>query len=262
MPAAPQALALQALQLLHVPACQPGLGQALVSHAAGLLDWSQGVPPQAGGVQVTERLLLLLQTEPPQVLHWPHAPVSQTPFLASPPVQDCDDAPAQSRPPHAGVGLLHVLVRVPPVLQAVAEQWDHADQPPSTGVFPVQVRDEGPEQLLPPHPGSGLSQFRVCVPLAPQAVAEQLDQADQPPSTGELPAQPRTSLVPLLPSSFRHSWPPCAGAGLLQVRVRVPLVAQAVVEQALQSDQPPSTAVYFTHFSESAPPYWPSQRQT
>lgn len=149
---------------------------------------------------------------------------------------------------------MQALVRVPLAPQAVAEQLDQADQPPSTRLLPVQVRDDGPVQVLPPHPGAGLSQVRVCVPRAPQAVAEQVLQLDQPPSTGVLPAQARSSLVPLVPSSFRHSWPLCSGAGLVQVRVCVPLVAQALVEQALQSDQPPSTAVYLMHFSELAPP--------
>ena len=210
-PAAPQAVALQALQAPHAPVCQAGLGQALVCVAAGLLDSSQAAPPHAPGAQVTERLLLRSQIEPLHALHDPHAPVSQTPSRASP---------------------------------------------------PAQARDDGPEQLPPPHPGAGLSQVRVCVPAAPQALAEQALQADQPPSTAAAPVQPRVSLAPLVPSSFRHCRPSCAGTGSLQVRVWVPAAPQAVAEQALQSDQPPSTAVNLLHFSESAPPNWPSQRHT
>ena len=72
--------------------------------------------------------------------------------------------------------------------------------------------------------------------------------------------QARVSLVPRVPSNFRHSWPPCSGDGLSQLRVCVPLPPQAVAEQALQSDQPPSTAMNLRHLSEFAPPCRPSQR--
>ena len=72
--------------------------------------------------------------------------------------------------------------------------------------------------------------------------------------------QARVSLVPRVPPSFRHSWPPCSGDGLSQLRVCVPLPPQAVAEQALQSDQPPSTAMNLRHLSEFAPPCRPSQR--
>ena len=254
-PSAPHAVALQTLQSLHSPTSQAGFGHASVCVAAGLFALSQeAVPPQAPGVQVTERLLLLLQVEPSQSLHAPHALVAQTPSLALPPVQDRDVAPVHALPPHAGVGLLQARVCVPLAPQSLAEQALHADQPPSTGLFPVQVREDGPEQLLPPHPGVGLVQVLVCVPLAPQALAEQALQPVQPPFTAAAPAQDRVSLVPRVPSSFRHSWPACAGAGLSQVRVCVPAAPQADAEQALQSDQPPSTAVYLTHFSEFEPP--------
>ncbi len=263
-------------------------------------------------MQVTVRLLLRLQIEPPQALHRPHGPVAQTPSTGSFPVQACDDAPAQLPPPHPGVGLVQARVCVPLAPQAVAEQALHADQPPFRGPLPVQVRDDapaqplpphagvglvqarvcvplapqavaehalqsdqppstrslppqarddGPEQTLPPQPGAGLSQVRVCVPVAPQTLTEQALQLDQPPSTAAAPVQARVSFVPLVPSSFRHSWPPRAGTGSLQVRVCVPPAPQAVAEQALQSDQPPSTAMNLRHFSEFSPPCRPSQRQ-
>ena len=364
-PSMPQSSLLQSLQSLHSPTCQAGFGHCCVCVAAGLVSSSQEVvPPQAPGVQVTERLRLLLQVEPVQSLHAPHAPVTQAPSLALPPVQDRDVAPVHALPPHAGVGLLQARVCVPLAPQSLAEQELHADQPPSTGLLPVQARDDEPEQLLPPHAGVGFVQDLVCVPLAPQALAEQALQPVQPPSTGLLPvqarddepeqllpphagvgfvqdlvcvplapqalaeqalqpvqppstgllpvqarddepeqllpphagaglsqvrvcvpptpqafaeqalqfdhwpstaaapAQGRVSVVPLVPSSFRHSWPACAGAGLSQVRVCVPASPQADAEQALQSDQPPSTAVYLTHFSEFEPPCWPSHRHT
>ena len=160
------------------------------------------------------------------------------------------------------MGFVQDLVCVPLAPQALAEQALQPVQPPSTGLFPVQARDDEPEQLLPPHAGAGLSQVRVCVPPTPQAFAEQALQFDHWPSTAAAPAQDRVSLVPRVPSSFRHSWPACAGAGLSQVRVCVPASPQADAEQTLQSDQPPSTAVYLTHFSEFAPPCWPSHRHT
>ena len=116
-------------------------------------------------------------------------------------------------------------------------------------------------QAAPPQAGDGLLHARVCVPLAPQALAEHALHADQPPLTGELPVQVRVSLAPRLPSSFRHAWPPCAGEGLLQVRVCVPPAPQAVAEQAPQADQPPSTAAFAVEqVPEFAPPCSPSQR--
>ena len=258
VPCTPQAVALQGPSL-HDPTVQAGLGQALVCVVAGLVDWSQSAPPQAAGEQVTMRLLVRLQIEPLQALQSPHAPVTQTPSTESRPVQERDVEPVHVLPPQAGAGLLQARVCVPLASQLVAEQALQSDQPPFTGSLPVQVRPDGPEQL-PPHPGLGLSQVRVCVPAAPQAVAEQALQSDQPPAVGSLPVQALTSLVPRVPSSFRHSWPPCSGAGLLQVLVCRPAAPQAVAEQALQSDQPPSTSMSLPHFSEFEPPCWPSQR--
>ena len=104
-------------------------------------------------------------------------------------------------------------------------------------------------------------QVRVWVPVAPQPVAEQLPQLDQLPSTGALPVQARVSLAPRVPSSFEHCRPPPSGDGLLQVRVCVPPAPHEVAEQALQSDQPPSTAIVLLQLSEFAPPCSPSQRQ-
>lgn len=229
-PPAPHSFGLQTLQSLHSPSTQAGLGHASVSVCAGLFASSQeAVPPQAPGVQVTERLLLLLQVEPVQPLHVPHAPVTQAPSLALPPVQERDVAPAHALPPHAGVGLLQARVCVPLAPQSLAEQELHADQPPSTGLFPVQARDDEPEQLLPPHAGVGFAQDLVCVPLVPQALAEQALQPVQPPSTGLLPVQARDDEPEQL-------LPPHAGAGLSQVRVCVPPTPQAFAEQALQLD--------------------------
>ena len=173
-------------------------------------------------------------------------------------MQDWDAGPTQAAPPHAGDGFVQARVCVPGRPQALAEHALHADQPPSTRAFAVHERNDGPEQALPPQPGAGLVQVRVCLPV-PQ-LAEQLLHADQPPSRAEAPVQARVSLVPRVPSSFGHSWPPCSGDGLSQLRVCVPLPPQAVAEQALQSDQPPSTAMNLRHLSEFVPPCRPSQR--
>lgn len=260
MPAAPQAVSLQGPGR-QTPVCQARFGQARVSAAAGLVAGSQGAPPHAGGEQVTLRPLLCVQAEPSQAVHWLHAPVSHTPLLAPPPVQGCDESPVQSWPPHAGAGLVQERVRVPPVLQSLAEHWLQADQPPSTGVAPVQARVDGPVHSLPPHPGTGLLQVRVCVPAAPQDVAEQAPQSDQPPFSGVAPVQGRTSSLPLVPSSLRQLR--CPAGGSVQVRVCLPLMPQALDEQALQADQPsPGSSGRRTHFSEFWPPCRPSQRHT
>lgn len=79
-------------------------------------------------------------------------------------------------------------------------------QTPSLGSLPVQPRDGRPEQLLPPQPGDGKLHVRVCVPLAPQAAAEQLLQADQPPLIGSLPVQEREDAP-------TQALPPQAGDG-------------------------------------------------
>lgn len=78
--------------------------------------------------------------------------------------------------------------------------------------FTVQDWDDAPEQAVPPHPGDGELHVRVCVPLVPQAVAEQALQADQPPSTGSLPVQAREKV----PAQGR---PPHDGDGLMHPRV-------------------------------------------
>ena len=74
-------------------------------------------------------------------------------------------------------------------------------------------------QLAPPHPGDGKLHVRVCVPLAPQAVAEQALQPDQPPSIGSLPVQERDDAP-------AQALPPQDGEGLLHVRVCVPRAPQ------------------------------------
>ena len=135
-----------------------------------------------------------------------------------------------------------------------------SDQPPSTATPPEHEREDWPLHAWPPQAGAGLVQVRVWVPVVPQPEAEQLLQFDQPPLTGELPVQARLSLAPRVPSSFWHCWPPLSGDGLLQVRVCVPPAPQDVAEQALQSDQPPSTAIDLLQLWEFAPPCRPSQR--
>ena len=173
---------------------------------------------------------------------------------------------SQAAPPQPGWTQVTVRVRLSLQLPPDSRQELHAlqaplCQTPSLGALPVQVRDDGPVQVAPPQAGDGLLQVRVCLPLAPQAVAEQALHVDQPPLTGELPVQARVSLVPRLPSSFRHAWPPCAGDGSLQVRVCVPLAPQAVAEQVLHADQPPSTAGFAREqVPEFEPPLVPSQR--
>ena len=218
---------------------------------------AQPWPPHAGDglVQVRVWVPVVPQAVAEHLLH-----LDQPPSTGALPMHDREDGPLQARPPQAGDGLLQVRVCVPLTPQAVAEHALHADQPPFTGAFAVQERDDAPLQAAPPQAGAGLVQVRVWVPVVPQAVAEQLFHADQPPATGELPVQARVSLLPRLPSSFRHCWPPRSGAGSLQVRVCVPPAPQEVVEQALQSDQPPSTAASLLHCAEFVPPYKPSQR--
>ena len=219
----------------------------------------QGVPPHAAGSTWTFDCVPALDASPVDAVQ---AQVLQDPphqqSRGSLPVQDWDAGPTQAAPPHAGDGFVQARVCVPGKPQALAEHALHADQPPSTRAFAVHERNDGPEQALPPHPGAGLVQVRVCLPV-PQ-LAEQLLHADQPPSRAEAPVQARVSLVPRVPSSFRHSWPPCSGDGLSQLRVCVPLPPQAVAEQAPHADQPPSTAMDLRHLSEFAPPCRPSQR--
>ena len=256
---------------LHVRVCVPLAPQAVAEHLLqadqppflGLLPVQdceaapeQLLPPQPGDGKLHVRVCVPLA---PQALAEQLLQADQPPGLGSLPVQEREDAPAQALPPQPGDGWVQARVCVPRKPQALAEQALHADQPPSTGSFAVQERDDGPLQALPPQPGDGLSQVRVWVPVAPQLAAEQLPHADQPPSTGALPVQARVSLVPRVASSFRHSWPPW-GDGLSQWRVCVPPLPQAVAEQALQSDQPPSTAMNLRHFSEFSPPCRPSQR--
>ena len=215
----------------------------------------QVAPPHPGDGKLHVRVCVPVS---PQALAEQGLHADQPPAIGLLPEQDWDAGPTQAAPPHAGEGLLQVRVRVPLMPQAVAEQLLQPDQPPSTRAFAVHERNDGPEQALPPQPGTGFVQVRVCLPV-PQ-LAEQLLHADQPPSRAETPVQARVSLVPRVPSSFRHAWPPCSGDGLSQLRVCVPLPPQAVTEHALQSDQPPSTAMDLRHLSEFVPPCRPSQR--
>ena len=202
--------------LVHVRVCVPLSPQTLAEQALhsdqppflGLLPVQdcenapeQLLPPQPGDGKLHVRVCVPLAPQAAEQL----LQADQPPLIGSLPVQEREDAPTQALPPQAGDGWVHARVCVPRKPQALAEHALHADQPPSTGSFAVQERDDGPLQALPPQPGDGLSQVRVWVPVAPQLAAEQLPHADQPPSTGELPVQARVSLVPRVPSSFRHS---------------------------------------------------------
>ena len=221
-----------------------------MSVAAGLLAGSQVSPPQLGGSQVTLRNRVFTQFM--QSLHAPQLPVRQTPLTGVLPVQPWESCkprvPSSLRhcwPPQAGVGSLQLRVSVPLAPQAVAEQLPQSDQPPLTGVLPVQARvsrmpkvPSSNRHCRPPQVGGGTVHVRICVPLAPQAVAEQLPHMDQPPGVGVTLGQVRLSLVPRVPSSFRQSRPPFWGDGLLHVRVCLP-PPQGLSGQILQADQPP-----------------------
>ena len=218
------------------------------SLAGGLVDSGQAAPPQPGWRQVTSRLRVCVQLSPDRrhLPHGPQFPVCQTPSLGSLPVQPRDGRPEQLLPPQPGDGKLHVRVCVPLSPQARAEQLLQADQPPFLGLLPVQACEDAPEQLLPPQLGDGKLHVRVRVPLAPQAVAEQLLQADQPPFLGLLPVQDCEAAPEQL-------LPPQPGDGKLHVRVRVPLAPQAAAEQLLQADQPPGLGSLPVQEREDAP---------
>lgn len=82
--------------------------------------------------------------------------------------------------------------------------------------------------------GEGSLQMRVLVPATPHSVAEQTLQVPQMPGTGAVPLQACSEgPVQLAPVP--------EGAGLVQVRVCMPVSLQAVTEQADQALQSPST---------------------
>lgn len=199
-------------------------------------------PPHAGGGAVQVRVC---EPASPQAVAEQALHSDQPPGTGVFPVHSCVEAPVQDWPPHAGAGLLQVRVCVPVSPQAVAEHSLQPDQPPSMGVLPVQEREDAPMHALPPHPGDGMLHVRVCVPLAPQALAEQELQGDQPPLTGALPVQDR--------NDGPAQAPPQAGEGLLHVRVCVPLEPQEFAEQTLHTDQPPSTRAFAVHEREEGP---------
>ena len=231
----------QSLQSPHSPVCQtPSLGSFPVQSRDGR---PEQLPPHPGRGLVHVRVCVPLA---PQALAEQALQSDQPPSLGLLPVQACENAPEQLLPPQPGDGRLHVRVCVPLAPQAVAEQLLHADQPPSLGLLPVQDCEDAPEQLLPPQPGDGKLHVRVCVPLAPQALAEQLLQAVHPPGLGSLPVQEREDAP-------TQALPPQAGDGWVQARVCVPPTPQALAEQALHADQPPSTGSFAVQERDDGP---------
>lgn len=200
-------------------------------------------PPHAGAGTVQVRVCV---PPTPQAVAEHSLHPDQPPGTGVFPVHSRVDAPAHDWPPHAGAGLVHVRVCVPVSPQAVAEHSLQPDQPPLMGVLPVHEREDTPTHALPPHPGDGMLHVRVCVPLAPQALAEQAPQGDQPPPMGSLPVQDRND-------GPAQALPPQAGKGLLHVRVCEPLEPQEFAEQTLHPVQPPSTRVFAVHEREDGP---------
>lgn len=186
------------------------------------------------------------------------------------PPQDCVEGPIQPAPPQDCVGLLQVLLWVPP------EQALQADQPPFTGLLTLLQKEEGVPgltqesavQTLPSlHCESELqatlAQDEPFPPQTPQAskVFPELGTPSQPAQEEPLPPQtPQASGAkhePEVPQELGavhpaqacvlQLWldgpvqaaPPLAGEGLSQVLVWVPPPQET--EQLLQADQPPFT---------------------
>ena len=144
-------------------------------------------------------------------------------------LQACDDAPEQLAPPLAGAGLVQVRVCVPG--PQLAEQLPHPLHPPSPGTAPaplLQACDDAPEQLAPPLAGAGLVQVRVWVP-GPQ-LTEQLPHPLHPPLTGQAAVLQLCDSV----ADPLQLAPPLAGAGLVQVRLRVWVPPPQLTEQLPQ----------------------------
>ena len=144
--------------LVQVRVCVPATPQVLGEHALQSDQPATGVfpvqaredapaqsrPPHPGDGKLHVRVCVPLA---PQALAEQLLQADQPPSIGSLPVQDRDDDPVQALPPQAGEGLLHARVWVPLVPQTLAEQALHADQPPSTRVFAVHEREDGPEQV-------------------------------------------------------------------------------------------------------------------